>query len=209
MTNTERIQANNAVLRETIEMAENLPNTSTLIVTVDGEKASHTSKQIYDHIQNGDSVMLFYNDNLKPLHKSEEGEAVFITICDDCIMYWYSVYSDGNFYEVEIDLNCKSLTEEDVQVMIDQSIAKITVYDGETEDIVIIDFTIIGKPCQAEKGMTWGEWVESKYNIGFDTPFYVDADGNIANKGACVCDEKDENAVFYYDIITTQNYNCI
>ena len=31
---------------------------------------------------------------------------------------------------------------------------------------IIISFTIEGNTYQAEEGMTWGEWVNSKYNIG-------------------------------------------
>lgn len=48
---------------------------------------------------------------------------------------------------------------------------KKIVVDGDNIDIVdagpkLISFTIDNIPYQAEEGMTWGEWVESKYNTG-------------------------------------------
>ena len=37
--------------------------------------------------------------------------------------------------------------------------------DGEDSDGNLITFTIDDIEYQAEEGMTWGEWVNSKYNI--------------------------------------------
>ena len=37
--------------------------------------------------------------------------------------------------------------------------------DGEENNGNLITFTIDGIEYQAEEGMTWGEWVNSKYNI--------------------------------------------
>jgi hypothetical protein len=41
-----------------------------------------------------------------------------------------------------------------------------TVYnDGEEPEGNLITFTIDGTEYQAEEGMTWGEWVDSEYNV--------------------------------------------
>lgn len=61
------------------------------------------------------------------------------------------------------------LSEDQVQTMIDASIAQIAVYNGEAEEVDIIDFTIEDSAFQAEAGMTWFEWVNSEYNPGYIT----------------------------------------
>lgn len=55
-------------------------------------------------------------------------------------------------------------TEDDVQALIDASIAKIAVYEGETEDVAVITFYVVGGTYQAKSGMTWLEFVNSEYN---------------------------------------------
>ena len=52
------------------------------------------------------------------------------------------------------------LTREQVQAMINQSIAK------KHGDIANINFSIEDFQFQAEEGMTWKEWVNSEYNSG-------------------------------------------
>ena len=54
------------------------------------------------------------------------------------------------------------LTEKQVQKMIENAIANIQ--GGESEEAVIISFSIEDFPFQAEEGMTWREWVNSEYN---------------------------------------------
>ena len=48
--------------------------------------------------------------------------------------------------------------------------------------VTIINFTIDGTSYQAEKGMTWGAWVESAYNVDE----FVESDGGIFSYGV-VC----------------------
>lgn len=50
------------------------------------------------------------------------------------------------------------LTKEQVQSMIDRSIAK------KHGDVATISFSIEDSQFQAEEGMTWEEWVNSEYN---------------------------------------------
>ena len=88
--------------------------------------------------------------------------------------------------EIAASLNATSLvsetgfvTEEQVQTMIDNAIANI---GGEEKEAVIIDFSIEDFKFQAEEGMTWREWVSSKYksegacvyNEGTDTIRFVE-----------------------------------
>lgn len=69
------------------------------------------------------------------------------------------------------------------EISLDGSILTMTATDEQTEEFVIfvggvetttvvnlITFTIEGTTYYAEKGMTWGEWVNSEYNIG---GFYI------------------------------------
>lgn len=58
-----------------------------------------------------------------------------------------------------------SVPTERLQELIDASIAKITIYNGETEDVVIINFSWEHMPFQCEDGMTWAEFIYSDYNI--------------------------------------------
>ena len=66
------------------------------------------------------------------------------------------------------------VTEEQVQTMIKNAIA-----NGSVE-VVIIDFSIEDFKFQAEEGMTWREWVNSKYN----------------SDGACVYNEGNDTVCF-------------
>ena len=56
-----------------------------------------------------------------------------------------------------------------VEVIDDSGSYKINGCQGSEkaikEDIKIITFTIMGEEYQAEEGMTWGEWINSDYNV--------------------------------------------
>lgn len=70
------------------------------------------------------------------------------------------------------------LSVEQVQAMIDTSIAKIAVYEGETEDVLpIINFTWENIPFQAVEGMTWEQFINSEYNT--DNTFALYPDGRV------------------------------
>ena len=70
------------------------------------------------------------------------------------------------------------LTGQQVQQMIENAIANMQ--GGENEDAVIISFSIEDYQFQAEEGMTWREWVNSKYNTD----------------GACVYNEGEDTIRF-------------
>lgn len=108
---------------------------STLIVTVDGETASHTSKQIYDHLQNGGYVVLFYGGNYIQLLQAHESGAYFGYVADDLYMYYYYIDLDGSFYEGENEIPSVGT----VRVMVDSAIAELPVYDGSYTDMEIYD----------------------------------------------------------------------
>lgn len=181
----------------------------TLTVTKDGEKASHTSKEIYDYVQNGGNVVLQYGDTYKQLSFVNETEAVFANITDDnCFAYfsidvngdcWYPdivvaspSYVDSRYDELNADIatlyNMPHLSTEDVQTMIDRAIAKLQ------GNVVIISFSIEDFPFQAEEGMTWREWVNSEYNTdnacvyneGTDTIQFVEYSLNVLQSSSPV-----------------------
>lgn len=82
------------------------------------------------------------------------------------------------------------LTEKQVQKMIENAIANIQ--GGENEDAVIISFSIEDYQYQAEEGMTWLEWVNSKYN----------------SDGACVYNEGEDTISFVehsLDVLSPSN----
>ena len=70
------------------------------------------------------------------------------------------------------------VTEEQVQTMIENAIANIQ--GGENKEAVIINFSIEDYQFQAEEGMTWREWANSKYN----------------SEGACVYNEANDVVCF-------------
>ena len=70
------------------------------------------------------------------------------------------------------------LTEKQVQKMIENAIANIQ--SGESEEVVIISFSIEDFQFQAEEGMTWREWVNSEYN----------------SDGACIYNEGEDTVRF-------------
>ena len=63
--------------------------------------------------------------------------------------------SNGNYY-IKYELEDGSLI----------SIGKLILGNDSGGSVTIISFLINGKSYQAEKGMTWGEWVMSGYNTG-------------------------------------------
>ena len=66
----------------------------------------------------------------------------------------------------------------------------------------LIIFTINGTQYQAEEGMTWGEWIDSEYNV--NGKFYIELDNAISNGVYRIGTE--EYYVFSSDIIK-KNYN--
>lgn len=78
------------------------------------------------------------------------------------------------------------------------------VNDGEESGSNLITFTIDGTEYQAEEGMTWGEWVESKYNVNGD--FCISLDNSITYRGYEYSVGTEEHYVFAPDIIQ-ENYN--
>ena len=62
----------------------------------------------------------------------------------------------------------------------------------------LITFIVNGTEYQAEEGMTWGEWVDSEYNVNRD--FEIDPfDNSIAHGSRYV--SNDEDYIFASDII--------
>lgn len=87
-----------------IKKAESVPKT--LVVTVDEEtgEASHNSKQIYNHIQNGGNVVLSYLNEMWALTNALEDCAKFATICgDEHYIYSVYVYDDGSIETFDCD----------------------------------------------------------------------------------------------------------
>lgn len=71
----------------------------------------------------------------------------------------------------------------------------------------LITFTVDGVEYQAEEGMTWGEWVDSEYDVNGN--FYIDFDDLISSRddfGLWVGTK--EWYVFTTDIIQ-ENYNYV
>jgi hypothetical protein len=66
----------------------------------------------------------------------------------------------------------------------------------------LITFTIGGAEYQAEEGMTWGEWVDSEYNV--NRKVFINLDNTIGSGFYFVGTE--EYYVFTSDIIQ-ENYN--
>lgn len=83
---------------------------NTLIVTLseDGETASHSSTQIFDHIQNGGNVFLFTDNQLFHLNLCYDSNALFEFRVDEYI-YQYNINDNGSverseFYIADGDL---------------------------------------------------------------------------------------------------------
>jgi hypothetical protein len=81
--------------------------------------------------------------------------------------------------------------------------------EPKEEEVNLITFTIDGSTVgssaieyQAEKGMTWGEWVNSEYNV--NGRFFINLDDSIFDGMFFIGDE--EYYVFAPDIIQ-ENYN--
>ena len=80
----------------------------------------------------------------------------------------------------------------------------IVKFDGEEDGGNLISFTIDGTQYQAEEGMTWGEWVDSEYNVNGD--FSIIFDNSIIYRGNIYFVGTEEDYVFAPDIIQ-ENYN--
>lgn len=75
------------------------------------------------------------------------------------------------------------------------------VNDGEESggEVKLISFTIDGAEYQAEEGMTWGEWVESEYNV--NRYFEVDLDDSIMVSSLFEYVGTEEDYVYSSDVI--------
>lgn len=80
------------------------------------------------------------------------------------------------------------------------------VNDGEESGGNIITFTIDGTAYQAEEGMTWGEWVDSEYNV--NGRFFLDFDDSIMDHNTNWWIGTVEYYVFISDIIQ-EGYNYV
>ena len=100
------------------------------------------------------------------------------------------------------------VTEDDVVTIIDNQmdyiaesvIAALPIYKGE----VLISFTIDGQGYQAEKGMTWQEWVESDYNTG---GFLSDGGIIVTKNGYAVRDSLSNNVIPTEVITNNEKYS--
>lgn len=107
---------------------------------------------------------------------------------------------------VSVSSVSEGLTEEQVQRMIDNSIANLQ--GVEDKEVVIINFSIEDFKFQAEEGMTWREWVNSEYNTddacvynaGTDTVCYVEYSLNVLSPSNAPVKGTDSiiSGYFYY-----------
>lgn len=93
------------------------PGSSMLVVTVadfDGAsgRASHTSEQIYEHIQNGGSAVLLFEDDYYPISRCYVGESLFVNYShtklvdytiDDTGLFEYGEASGSSVLVVHMD----------------------------------------------------------------------------------------------------------
>ncbi len=54
------------------------------------------------------------------------------------------------------------------------------IYQVTQKAVTLIDFTINGTPYQAEEGMTWAQWCDSKYNTASPS-YYINSSGNVTS----------------------------
>lgn len=120
-------------------------------------------------VKNLDTVdlILIYGRNLDSLNQ-------YYVECTDNVRWKYAYYvyveDDQMIDKVTYTANDTTLLRtfeltEDVQTT--QQIATwITEHTTKVTAPTLISFTIAGKSYQAEEGMTWGQWVNSKYNTG-------------------------------------------
>jgi hypothetical protein len=77
-----------------------------LIVTVDEETgmASHTSQEIYDHVQNGGNVVLLYGEHYYQLSATADYTSEFSILADDYTGICFYIANDGTYYMQEINV---------------------------------------------------------------------------------------------------------
>ena len=130
-------------------------------------------------------------ENLGDIIEDENGD---MTVADEDGNIIFKIDSDGVHTTALMIKGIDVIDREAVQEMIDESIANIAIYEGETEPVPF-EFTVNGITCSADEGMTWAEWVASDYNtIGAstysitrpavfrDTTYVVDSDGVVLGK---------------------------
>lgn len=84
----------NAYLEGRFEaLVEDIAASKTLIVTIDGDTADHTSEEIYAHIQNGGVAYLFDGNYYIPINASAD-DAAAIYMYDDMIADHYYISGD-------------------------------------------------------------------------------------------------------------------
>ena len=102
------------------------------------------------------------------------------------------VYSDGDFdyngYSFNLNYGCRPVIV----------ISKDLIDNVSSTSKKIVEFSVDGVVYQAEEGMTWGEWVDSKYNVDnfyFNDLGYISGDYELD-----FCETKD-------DIIQLRDYS--
>lgn len=86
------------------------------------------------------------------------------------------------------------------------------IYQVTQKAVTLIDFTINGTSYQAEQGMTWQEWCDSKYNTS-SPPYYINTNGNVTSVqlgggggSSVTTDTGHYNSVKSTDVITATAY---
>lgn len=74
-----------------------------------------------------------------------------------------------------------TLTKDTIIASAQEKVEAMFDYQGEVKEPVMISFKIWRTQCQAEEGMTWGEWINSEYNT---TKYYVITNDYIGTEGA-------------------------
>ena len=179
------VQGDDAVNMDQLKEATKNAGSSLLIVRLPEDEsvgfASHHAGEIYSHIQNGGAVIAYdpVGDRYLSLFSCDFSmmEAVFVANnAGTEEMDVYTVFDDGtvsHYSRALVDQGQLNDTVGDIEKALDAIIAI------QEELIGIITFTVNGNEYRAIDGMTWGAWVDSKYNIdGFtvEEGYVCDAD---------------------------------
>ena len=82
-----------------------------LVVTVDGNAASHTAAEIYAHLQDGGVAVLRHTDAYFCIEACVQNLAICSILYDDYTATVYSIYGDGSVETVELMLTNQSWVE--------------------------------------------------------------------------------------------------
>lgn len=117
---------------------------------------------------------IFDFSNLESL-TIQEGEVAEISVGG--VVLWQAESEDEQLTVPTIVLNGDTLA---ITATDDRTEEFVILVDGEEKATAgaLMSFTIDGKSYTSFVGMTWGEWVESKYNTG---EFYIGAAHGIKN----------------------------